>query len=58
MEKRHENCREILEGARVGDKALDVVCQTEHTFWMGDLNYRINHPEFRPAPAQIYSKST
>jgi hypothetical protein len=42
MEKRHENCREILDGVRVGDRGLDVVCQSEHTFWMGDLNYRMD----------------
>jgi len=42
LEARHDNTREILDGARVGDHSLDVVSQTDHTFWMGDLNYRLD----------------
>ena len=33
---------EIMRGARVGYKQLDVASQCTHVFWMGDLNYRIN----------------
>merc|ERR1711871_1276068 len=38
---RNDNCYEVLEGARVGIETLDVVPQTHHVFWMGDLNYRL-----------------
>eukprot|EP00047_Mylnosiga_fluctuans_P008271 m.6654 g.6654 ORF g.6654 m.6654 type:complete len:1058 (-) comp2120_c0_seq1:291-3464(-) len=39
---RNSNVRNIFRGARVGVKELDVVMQSHHVFFMGDLNYRIN----------------
>lgn len=34
------SCGEILRGARVGDKTMDILAQTHHVFWFGDMNYR------------------
>jgi len=50
---RNENCYEVLEGARIGIPQLDIVPQTSHVFWMGDLNYRLDPYRFGmlPAPA-------
>lgn len=35
-------CAEILNGARVGQKALTLDHQFDHAFWFGDMNYRID----------------
>jgi len=43
---RNDNCREVLEGARVGIPQMDIVPQTDHVFWMGDLNYRLDPYRF------------
>lgn len=46
-ERRNEDCEEILQEARVRNKALDVTSQFDHCFWLGDLNYRVvteHHP--------------
>ena len=41
--ERNGDCQKILEGARVGNKKwLDAAQQFDHTFWMGDLNYRVD----------------
>lgn len=44
LERRNGDCCEILSGARVGPAGsqYDVLSQTDHVFWMGDLNYRLN----------------
>lgn len=41
---RSDNIEEVLDGgARIGEiSQLDIMTQTDHTFWMGDLNYRID----------------
>ena len=31
-----------LQGARVGNTKIDIIPQTDHIFWMGDLNYRVD----------------
>jgi hypothetical protein len=41
-EHRNSNVQEIMLGCRVGNKMLDLASQFTHTFWMGDLNYRID----------------
>jgi len=41
-ERRCADCAEILEEARVGWEKGDVLCQTDHLFWMGDLNFRLD----------------
>lgn len=43
-ESRNANVDEVLNGgARVGEvEQLDIMTQTHHTFWMGDLNYRLD----------------
>ena len=43
---RNESTTEILGGVRSGDMTLDPSVQFHHTFWMGDMNYRIT---FDPA---------
>jgi hypothetical protein len=40
---RNANVHEIAEHLRLGIKDLDIT-QFHHTFWMGDLNYRIDMP--------------
>jgi len=45
-EARNSNCSEVLEGARVGIEQMDIVPQTDHVFWMGDLNYRLDPYQF------------
>lgn len=52
IKARNDNCREVLEGARVGIEAMDVVPQTHHVFWMGDLNYRIDPYKFGMFPSE------
>jgi hypothetical protein len=42
LERRNSDCAEIMGGARVGIKDLDVSSQYHHAFWFGDLNYRID----------------
>eukprot|EP00947_MAST-08B_sp_MAST-8B-sp1_P005518 g5518.t1 len=42
--RRNGDCMEIISGAKVGNKALDIVSQFHHVFWFGDLNYRIHMP--------------
>ena len=44
--QRNANCHEVLEGGRVGIQEFDVCPQTDHVFWMGDLNYRIDPYRF------------
>ena len=41
---RNRMAMEVQAGARVGNKLLDPSSQFHHTFWAGDLNYRV---EFR-----------
>eukprot|EP00854_Cymbomonas_tetramitiformis_P018193 gene18193-21672_t len=46
-EDRNEDIREIMRGIRVGEgklKELDFTLSTMHTFWMGDMNYRLDIP--------------
>jgi len=41
--QRNDNVDEVLGGgARLGVSQLDIMAQTDHVFWMGDLNYRID----------------
>ena len=47
---RNDNCYEVLEGARIGLESLDIVPQTHHVFWMGDLNYRLDPFRFGLVP--------
>jgi len=44
--QRNANCYEVLEGGRVAIQQFDVCPQTDHVFWMGDLNYRIDPYRF------------
>lgn len=39
---RNKSCEEILSGARVGNRLLDASAQHHHTFFFGDLNYRVD----------------
>jgi hypothetical protein len=39
---RNRSCEQVLAGARVCDRALDASCQHHHTFFFGDLNYRVD----------------
>eukprot|EP00035_Acanthoeca_spectabilis_P028507 m.471030 g.471030 ORF g.471030 m.471030 type:complete len:635 (+) comp30503_c0_seq1:218-2122(+) len=39
---RNKSCEEILSGARVGNRLLDATTQHHHTFFFGDLNYRVD----------------
>jgi hypothetical protein len=41
---RNDHVREILGGVRAGDKRFDVTVQFHHTFFMGDMNYRLAVP--------------
>jgi len=41
-DRRCADCAEILDEARVGWEKGDALCQTDHLFWMGDLNYRLD----------------
>lgn len=53
-ERRHEDCRQILRRARVGNEQLEVTAQFDHCIWFGDLNYRLERPgaaEPPPEPA-------
>jgi hypothetical protein len=38
---RNESTTEILGGVRAGDMSMDPSVQFHHTFWMGDMNYRV-----------------
>ncbi len=41
--ERNENFREVLrKTSGLGNKLLDVTSEVDHTFWMGDLNYRVD----------------
>ena len=41
--KRNDNIREVLAGARVGPfKWMDAATQFDHTWFIGDLNYRVD----------------
>jgi len=42
---RNGNIEEICRNARIENKALDVTTQFNHTFFFGDLNYRIDLPD-------------
>ena len=45
---RNESTKEILGGVRSGDKRFDPSAKTHHTFWMGDMNYRITFDKRTP----------
>lgn len=42
LKARNDSVAEILHGARVGRKALDLASQFHHCFFMGDMNYRVD----------------
>ena len=47
LDRRNSDCAEILEGIRLPESVgcqpdLSLVAQTDHVFWFGDLNYRLN----------------
>jgi hypothetical protein len=46
---RNESTKEILGGVRSGDKRFDPSAKAHHTFWMGDMNYRITFDKRTPA---------
>eukprot|EP00002_Diphylleia_rotans_P009086 TRINITY_DN190_c0_g2_i1.p1 TRINITY_DN190_c0_g2~~TRINITY_DN190_c0_g2_i1.p1 ORF type:complete len:706 (+),score=134.12 TRINITY_DN190_c0_g2_i1:91-2208(+) len=37
------NYRDILRGLRLGHKDVDIINQSHHLFWVGDLNYRVSY---------------
>ena len=39
--------RRVQEGARVGDRDVDLGNQFDHVFWAGDLNYRVDLARFK-----------
>ena len=39
---RNSSCAEILEGARLGNRLMDVSLDGHHCFFIGDLNYRVD----------------
>ncbi len=45
---RNESTKEILGGVRSGDVRFDPSAKTHHTFWMGDMNYRITFDRRTP----------
>ncbi|KAF0693475.1 Aste57867_15572 [Aphanomyces stellatus] len=42
LERRNSDVAEILNGARVGQKSVELDHQFDHAFWFGDMNYRIS----------------
>lgn len=42
MLARNQNVEEVITEARIGNKDVDLDCQFDHCFWMGDLNYRVD----------------
>ena len=43
VEKRNSDYKEILNGLKFGDvPMLDLMSESDRSFWMGDLNYRID----------------
>jgi len=47
LDRRNSDCAEILAGIRLPESVgceplLSIVPQTDHVFWLGDLNYRLN----------------
>jgi phosphatidylinositol-3,4,5-trisphosphate 5-phosphatase 1 len=55
-QQRNDNCVEILQGARVANQNFDIVPQTDHIFWMGDLNYRVDPYDFGMFPKKLDGK--
>eukprot|EP00301_Raphidiophrys_heterophryoidea_P022219 c642_g1_i1.p1 GENE.c642_g1_i1~~c642_g1_i1.p1 ORF type:complete len:733 (-),score=143.05 c642_g1_i1:70-2268(-) len=52
--QRRANVVEVMQGAKVGRRELDVQMQTTHTFFVGDLNYRLD-PGYRPGKTSTLS---
>merc|ERR1719316_1650769 len=48
--RRNEDVRDILRGCRAMDKRLDAPTQAHHSFFMGDMNYRID-PSLKGLPS-------
>ncbi|KAH9157518.1 hypothetical protein AeRB84_000620 [Aphanomyces euteiches] len=42
LERRNNDVAEILNGARLGQKSIELDHQFDHAFWFGDMNYRVN----------------
>ncbi|RHY75165.1 hypothetical protein DYB34_002085 [Aphanomyces astaci] len=42
LERRNSDVSEILSGARVGQRGIELDHQFDHAFWMGDMNYRVH----------------
>ena len=42
MLRRNDDVAEVMEEALVGNHKLDIASQFHHSFFMGDLNYRVN----------------
>ncbi|ETW09428.1 hypothetical protein H310_00033 [Aphanomyces invadans] len=41
LERRNNDVAEILSGARVGQRSIELDHQFDHAFWFGDMNYRV-----------------
>jgi len=50
---RNDSIKEILKGARVRNKNLDILAQFHHVFWMGDMNYRLTFDKATPSDGQL-----
>eukprot|EP00299_Pterocystis_sp_00344_P019152 c9528_g1_i1.p1 GENE.c9528_g1_i1~~c9528_g1_i1.p1 ORF type:complete len:561 (+),score=103.89 c9528_g1_i1:26-1684(+) len=53
---RNDNVIEILEGTHIFERQLDITLQSDHVFWFGDMNYRID-PNYQPGMKPIKVKS-
>merc|ERR1711998_736762 len=46
LERRNSDTEEVLQGVRFREHScnpnLDLLAQTDHVFWLGDLNYRVD----------------
>eukprot|EP00658_Telonema_sp_P-2_P037235 TRINITY_DN2679_c0_g1_i2.p1 TRINITY_DN2679_c0_g1~~TRINITY_DN2679_c0_g1_i2.p1 ORF type:complete len:352 (-),score=109.58 TRINITY_DN2679_c0_g1_i2:45-1100(-) len=40
--RRNSDCEEVLSGTSFGWENADMLAQTDHVIWMGDLNYRLD----------------